>query len=129
MRKFFHISAVCLLLVINLFRMMDKAYVFIDFKLNQDFIAEFLCINKEEPELKCHGKCHLKAQLDETEENSDTNTKETKHTKKRILETEELLFSVQERLFLEINNPQIFEFYYNKNQTSVLQTDVFHPPC
>ncbi len=32
---------------------------YVEYILNQDYIAEFLCINKDKPELECHGKCHL----------------------------------------------------------------------
>lgn len=33
------------------------------FELNIDYIIETYCINKEEPELKCNGKCHLASKL------------------------------------------------------------------
>ena len=33
------------------------------FKLNQDFIAKVLCINKERPKLKCDGNCYLNKEL------------------------------------------------------------------
>jgi hypothetical protein len=42
--------------------------IVIDFKINQDFIAEFLCINKNKPESTCNGKCHLSDQLKKAEE-------------------------------------------------------------
>ena len=38
---------------------------FIEFGLNKDYIAEFLCINKDKPEMACGGKCHLMKQLEE----------------------------------------------------------------
>ena len=34
------------------------------FQLNQQFIADVLCINKEKPALQCHGKCYLKKKLE-----------------------------------------------------------------
>lgn len=37
---------------------------FIEYGLNKDYIAEFLCINKDKPELSCGGKCHLMKQLE-----------------------------------------------------------------
>lgn len=40
---------------------------FIEFAINQDYIAEFLCINKDKPELACGGKCHLMKQLEKQE--------------------------------------------------------------
>ena len=32
---------------------------YVEYVINQDYIVEFLCINKKKPELGCHGKCHL----------------------------------------------------------------------
>jgi hypothetical protein len=37
------------------------------FQLNQQFIADVLCINKEKPALQCHGKCYLKKKLEVTD--------------------------------------------------------------
>jgi hypothetical protein len=34
------------------------------FHLNNDYIAEVLCINKEKPITMCHGKCFLNKNLD-----------------------------------------------------------------
>jgi len=42
-----------------------KFGILIDFTINQDFIAKVLCINKDEPDLGCNGKCHLKKKLKE----------------------------------------------------------------
>ena len=33
------------------------------YKLNINYIIETYCINKEKPELKCNGKCHIAKQL------------------------------------------------------------------
>nr|WP_233098677.1 hypothetical protein [Aureibaculum flavum] len=38
----------------------------IDYNLNYDYIAKVLCINKDEPELKCNGKCHLAKEIKKT---------------------------------------------------------------
>ncbi len=31
------------------------------FELRRDYIAEHLCVNRDQPELKCNGKCYLRA--------------------------------------------------------------------
>lgn len=36
--------------------------------LNQDYIAQVLCINRDKPQLKCNGKCHLRKQLKAVEQ-------------------------------------------------------------
>ena len=55
------------LLLVFLIPSFIKIGVFVDFKINQEFIIEFFCINKGEPELMCNGKCYLTKQLEETE--------------------------------------------------------------
>ena len=32
---------------------------FVEYVINKDYIAAFLCINQDKPELECEGKCHL----------------------------------------------------------------------
>jgi hypothetical protein len=34
-----------------------------DYAINYDYISKVLCINKDKPELKCNGKCHLMKEL------------------------------------------------------------------
>lgn len=51
---------------------MLKVGVLVSWKLNQTYIAENLCINKNKPEMKCDGKCHLQKQLKSIEDKSDT---------------------------------------------------------
>ncbi|MGB0424422.1 MAG: hypothetical protein ACPGED_08865 [Flavobacteriales bacterium] len=58
------------------FSQMASTLVFLNFKMNQDFISEFLCINKDQPDSCCEGKCYLKAELKElsgSESNEDQN--------------------------------------------------------
>ena len=40
-----------------------------DYIINQDYIEEFFCVNKDSPELECEGKCYLMQML--TEQNSE----------------------------------------------------------
>ena len=44
--------------------MVKPALPVIEFYLNQDFIAEFLCINKDKPKLQCNGKCQLSKMIE-----------------------------------------------------------------
>ncbi len=37
--------------------------IHLDYELRKDFIAEVLCINKDKPQLSCHGKCYLKKEM------------------------------------------------------------------
>ena len=44
-----------------------KIGILIDFKINQDFIEDVLCINKDTPIKMCKGKCYLSNQLKKVE--------------------------------------------------------------
>lgn len=51
--------------------MVKPALPVIEFYLNQDYIAEFLCINKDKPKLQCNGKCHLSKMIEEANTETD----------------------------------------------------------
>ncbi|MGI9526177.1 MAG: hypothetical protein ACR2MS_03590 [Weeksellaceae bacterium] len=38
----------------------------LEYVVNYDYIVEVLCINRENPELQCNGKCHLGKELAKT---------------------------------------------------------------
>ena len=42
--------------------------IYISFKLNQKYIAENLCVNKDKPVSSCGGSCYLKEQLEKSQE-------------------------------------------------------------
>lgn len=56
-----------LLLMIFLSPGLVKVWVVVDFTINQEYIAELFCVNKEEPITVCNGKCFLSDQLKRTE--------------------------------------------------------------
>ena len=41
--------------------------ILISFEINQDYIAQNLCENREKPELHCNGHCQLFKQLEQTQ--------------------------------------------------------------
>ena len=61
----------------------NKAVTYLDFTINQDFIAEFLCINKDKPAMQCNGKCHLAQELKQTER-QDSDQAPTQVEEKRL---------------------------------------------
>jgi hypothetical protein len=42
--------------------------IYVSFKINQDNIAKALCVKKEVKNNGCQGKCHLKKQLEKSDE-------------------------------------------------------------
>jgi len=98
-----------------------------EYKINRDFIAKNLCINKVKKETSCNGKCQLMKRL--AQEEKQSNSTNTRHSKIKI----------QEQVFSdEINQPKLpFVNYttlsYNE-QPPLLKYEapsspVFHPPA
>ena len=67
MKKVFSITMTILFLLVSF----QQALIIVHFKLNQNAIEKEFCENKAKPELQCHGKCHLKKELQDTEKNND----------------------------------------------------------
>ncbi|MBB6610649.1 hypothetical protein H7F15_06345 [Pontibacter sp. Tf4] len=51
------------LLAVMLLQTFSKVLVLVDYQANKEYIMEFLCINRDKPELKCEGKCQLTKRL------------------------------------------------------------------
>jgi len=43
----------------------QKGFILTDFAINQDYIAKYLCINKDIPKSNCNGKCYLSQIINE----------------------------------------------------------------
>ena len=91
---------------------------------NQDYIAEFLCINKDKPELACKGKCYLMQMLEE----------ENKEKGEHLPPIDMREYPIG---FVELSNFQPKElilpkrstsFSYTFNYSYIYSAAVFHPP-
>ncbi|GGC41936.1 hypothetical protein GCM10011386_37580 [Parapedobacter defluvii] len=60
-----------LMMVLSLLVGFQQAIIIMHFNLNQEAIEQEFCVNRNRPELQCHGTCHLKKQLQE-KENTDS---------------------------------------------------------
>lgn len=65
-------------LVVLLFNLFTPSGIWLNFKINQSFIAKNLCVKKEIENNTCKGKCHLKKELEkvqkqETHQNQEPN--------------------------------------------------------
>ena len=61
------IVAISLILLLT-WQIIFNAGFFIYWKVNQNFIAQTLCENKNKPKMHCNGKCYLYKQLKKAEE-------------------------------------------------------------
>lgn len=75
-----------LLALLILLQSFSKVWIIFSFKINQDYIAKVLCINRDKPELHCNGKCFLMQRIRAEEE------KERKELPQKLKEQKEVLY-------------------------------------
>ena len=121
--KFILVPILIFLVLIQTF---SKWVVVAEYKLNKDYIAQNLCINKARPRLHCNGKCQMMKKLAEEEKQNSTNNNSSR------IKIQELVFSNK------VNRPTLPALTYVclcygeappilKNTSPV--SSVFHPPA
>ena len=121
MKNFFIIS----LLAIMLLQIFSKVVVVIEYQANKEYIMEFLCINRDKPQLECEGKCQLTKKL---KVQHDTDKQANERGQKQEVQVNlycQSLFS----LFLT-TRPTIVSYpsAYWSGHTVVTYHSIFHPP-
>ncbi len=53
--------------------MLRPVFPLFEYVIDQDYIAEFLCINRDKVEMQCNGKCYLMQKLNEQNEEKKQN--------------------------------------------------------
>ncbi len=96
---------------------------YVEYFLNQDYIAEFLCINKEKPELECNGKCHLVKAIEKQQEN-DSSLLRISLENYPIGFVNILKIEKKQELFTAITHT----YLYNKLYCFSITNSEFHPP-
>ena len=100
----------------------------IEYNLNYDYIAKVLCINKDEPELQCNGKCQLAKEIKKTIP-IDTQDEQPALP---VIDFDKFPIT-----YLKIDNQKFKIFKFSKNLNSFLNkigktknyiTSVFQPP-
>lgn len=107
----------------------SRIYVLVDFKINQEYIAENLCEKKDEPESCCEGKCHLAEELNEIEEAESNTPINADNSKKEKIEDFPLFLNSSQVLIQPTNIFQLNFSYPTSKTTSGFSNDLFHPPC
>lgn len=111
----------------SLFLLFKPLLPLLEYAAFYDYIKNELCVNKDKPELKCNGKCHLAKQLVKAS-GSDAGTE-----KNKTVSIEFSLVYFQETnvnysfLLSKKENLKI-EFLYNNFYKFNYMNTVFHPP-
>lgn len=117
-----NVIAISLLFIFAL-ASLKEATMFAFFKINQTSIQELFCINKEAPELKCEGKCHLNAkiaQANDSENEEKAPIYEQLEWHINVVETENLVPFYEN---FEVKNARYFQLV-----ATLLYRKITHPP-
>lgn len=100
-----------------------EAAVYISFKINQDYIETYLCINRDKPESDCHGCCQLKKELAKQQETKS----EMPDTQLKKVEIQYFQSSSDNsKLFPVVLKEQPQPYQYAHASTPL--NAIFHPP-
>jgi len=117
-------KSMLLLATVMLFKAFLAPAVFIDFKLNQDYISKVLCINRDRPQLDCDGQCILMQKMKSTQDAD--HPEQSQSSKTQLLE----IFSELTALFLPMSFPSVQEEFFPYNESVSVEnfSSIFHPP-
>ena len=106
---------------------LSKVWIFVSFKINQDYIAKNLCENRAKPILKCNGKCQLMKKLKQADKDEEKQTPQTIKEKLELLYCHnQANFKVSQKFDFEVKNQSFFGYKFQ--DYSSYQSTIFRPP-
>jgi hypothetical protein len=104
------------------------AFPFMDYLVNYDYISEVLCINKDNIELECNGKCHLKKEISKSLDNDDEGKTSSTIAYEILLSH----FIPSQSIIVEfkelVRTFGIPNFLYTREYSFSFLNTIFHPP-
>ena len=94
------------------------------FQFNREFIAEFLCINKDEPVTTCQGQCFLNKNF----ELADDEAQSSAHKGKEKIEFPTFIASETFYAFLQASQTGEKNTHYFTSSSTLHLATPFHPP-
>lgn len=106
-----------------LLQTMHQSIVYIGYSINLESITKRYCENKAKPQLNCHGKCHLKKEL-QKEEEQNKSLPCVKQLSDVIIfsgtfTSALLIYPLKEAAYIIPNN---------QKEVSFFSSDIFQPP-
>ena len=99
--------------------------IIIDFKINRDFIAKVLCIERDQPVNTCNGQCYLSSQLNKAEEENEKQA--PAHSKERL----EIVYHYSQFVYFKLSDSPSDKpgaNFERDHYSFTLISDIFHPP-
>lgn len=112
------------LLSLFLFSQVYNTSVWLHYQLNVDKITDLFCENTDKPEMNCHGTCHLKKQIIQTDQKIPIETETVFYL------NEIQLYSNQDRTEILIPNSADVKHLtlFTSSYTFLEENQIFHPP-
>ena len=102
----------------------DVAIV-LNFKMNQVYIAENVCVNKNNLALKCQGKCYLNKKI--AESNEESRERPFLEYEERNMQFNITILDIFTYQFLKLPSIQRIDYYHQIYSSSFI-LDIFRPP-
>jgi hypothetical protein len=105
----------------------SKTGIIVSFKINQDLIAQTLCLKKEIKNNSCQGQCHLKKQLEKAEEKEQQQAPTSQKEKYEVL----YCHTLPSHHFLThagIDLSRLISAYPQSFHAVSFLSDIFRPP-
>ncbi|MEO9967495.1 MAG: hypothetical protein ABJF11_16980 [Reichenbachiella sp.] len=114
-----------LLISVMMYKPIVCMWTVVDFAMNKDYIAAYLCENQDRPELDCQGKCFLMQKLKkQSHNNADHQTKQlTQLSKLEVMNVHELT-----KFVFSKSGFSLIENYQDNSINSGYLAGIFHPP-
>jgi len=101
----------------------STAFVWVGFKLNQDYIAQNLCVNRFNPGMHCNGKCYFMQKLKQAAQKEKSTENQTQ--KNRSLES---FFISKADIKFYCHVLQVIPIPSHKIALPIVAIPIFQPP-
>ena len=119
--------AATIFIFLLLTQIFSKWILVADYSINKKIIAEKLCENRDNPTLKCDGKCQLAKKLaSEEDQNNKTSSGSSiaKTSFSEVVVNDTVLLTA----FTESASSTTFSNFYLAAMPAPFPTSIFHPP-
>ncbi len=113
-------------LVVILFYLLRPSLPYLEFVINKNYIEKNLCVQKDNPDNNCHGKCYLHEQLNKQSQSPDADTNDRNKIDRDKKMDDHLQGSQTKPLVF--GNETILSGFYSVPVTVSFVSDIFIPP-
>lgn len=113
-------------LVVILFYLLRPSLPYLEYVINKNYIEKNLCVQKDNPDNNCHGKCYLHEQLNKQSQSPDADTNDRNKIDRDKKMDDHLQGSqINPRVF---GIETILSGFYSVPVTASFVSDIFIPP-